>query len=91
MNTTGISGAGLSTTGGALPNRGITRSSPLTLDANPAAVQSASLDFISAVAAAPPPIDERTVRAIHSLVASGSYPINATTIAAKMIASDLMG
>lgn len=48
-----------------------------------------STNLISLLADAAPPVDSKKVQAIQSLIASGAYPIDAHTIAAKMISLDL--
>lgn len=45
----------------------------------------------SPVDAGPPPIDTARVAALRDAIASGGYPIDASAIAARMIASDLAG
>jgi anti-sigma28 factor (negative regulator of flagellin synthesis) len=89
MNTSGIRSAGLSTAGGAQSGRAPAAIPSGEASASAAPVRSDSLDFISAVAAAPPPVDARAVRMIHDLIASGSYPITPAKIAAAMISVDL--
>ena len=45
-------------------------------------------NLISLLADAAPPIDNKKVQAIQSLIASGAYPIDPHAIAAKMLALD---
>lgn len=64
---------------------------PSTAPEAGASVQSESLDFISAVASTPAPIDSQKIKAIRDLIGSGAYPIDAHAIAAKMVSLDLRG
>jgi negative regulator of flagellin synthesis FlgM len=49
---------------------------------------SAITDLFSALADATPPVDDKKVAAIKSLIQSGAYPIDARAIAQKMVALD---
>ena len=45
-------------------------------------------DLFALLADASAPVDSKKVGAIRSLIASGAYPIDAHTVAAKMVALD---
>lgn len=53
-----------------------------------AADSSAIADLFSALADATPPVDNKKVQAIRSLIQSGAYPIDSRAIAQKMVALD---
>lgn len=46
-------------------------------------------NLVSALADAGPPIDAEKIKAIKAAIAEGRYPIDAKTIARKMVALDL--
>lgn len=48
-------------------------------------------NLISLLADASPPIDNKKVEVIRSLIASGTYPIDQHAIAARMLALDFPG
>ena len=75
---------------------------PASVPAAPAAVPVAAVaaktpsasdvaNLISLLGEAAPPIDNKKVEAIKSLIASGAYPIDEHAVAAKMLALDFPG
>jgi negative regulator of flagellin synthesis FlgM len=72
-----------STTGATQP----VAAAPATTDTTPS-VAEATVSLLSVLAEAAPPIDNKKVEAIQSLIASGAYPIDPRAIAAKMLALD---
>ena len=68
-----------------------TSAAPVPVPAVPAKAPPSATDvanLISLLGDAAPPIDNKKVEAIKSLIASGAYPIDEHAVAAKMLALD---